>query len=138
MQITKDKVVAFDYTLTDDAGQLLDTSEGREPLHYLHGAGNIIEGLENALEGKAAGEVIQYFPNGKNSRLPLVVIRLRNRSLELGYMNQMNPRGVLLVSFDPIDDLQPKRLEGEMSLRGVRFELPKGMTLPKITVRVAR
>lgn len=56
MQIAKDKVVAIDYTLKDDDGSVLDTSEGKQPLAYLHGNGNIIPGLEKALEGKSAGE----------------------------------------------------------------------------------
>lgn len=56
MQIAKDKVVAIDYTLKDDDGSVLDTSEGKQPLAYLHGNGNIIPGLEKALEGKNAGE----------------------------------------------------------------------------------
>jgi len=56
MQIAKDTVVAIDYTLKDDEGAVLDTSEGKEPLSYLHGSGNIIPGLEQALEGKAAGD----------------------------------------------------------------------------------
>ncbi|MCC5811894.1 MAG: peptidylprolyl isomerase [Ectothiorhodospiraceae bacterium] len=56
MQIAKDKVVAIDYTLKDDDGSVLDTSDGKQPLAYLHGNGNIIPGLEKALEGKAAGE----------------------------------------------------------------------------------
>lgn len=59
MQIAKNAVVAIDYTLTDTKGQVLDTSEGRGPLNYLHGAGNIIPGLERALEGKAEGEKLQ-------------------------------------------------------------------------------
>jgi FKBP-type peptidyl-prolyl cis-trans isomerase SlyD len=42
--------------LTDDDGQQLDSSAGKEPLAYLHGAGNIIPGLENALTGKAVGD----------------------------------------------------------------------------------
>src|SRR5687767_11675027 len=56
MAIEKDKVVSIDYTLTGENGQVLDTSQGREPLAYLHGAGNIIPGLENALEGKNEGD----------------------------------------------------------------------------------
>lgn len=48
-------VVAMDYTLTDDAGEVLDSSEGRGPLHYLHGHGNIIPGLESELVGLTAG-----------------------------------------------------------------------------------
>lgn len=56
MEIEKHKVVSFDYTLTNDNGQQIDTSDGSGPLSYLHGAGNIIPGLEQALEGKASGE----------------------------------------------------------------------------------
>lgn len=56
MEIAKEKVVSIDYTLKDEEGNVLDTSQGKGPLAYLHGAGNIIPGLENALEGKSAGE----------------------------------------------------------------------------------
>lgn len=56
MQIARDTVAAIDYKLTDNEGQVLDTSEGREPLAYLHGAGNLIPGLESALEGQSEGD----------------------------------------------------------------------------------
>lgn len=56
MKITKDTVVAIDYTLKDKSGKILDTSDGREPLEYLHGAGNIIVGLEKQLAGLDVGE----------------------------------------------------------------------------------
>lgn len=46
--------VKFDYTLTVD-GKVEDTSKGRGPLEYTHGAGQIIKGLENFLEGKTVG-----------------------------------------------------------------------------------
>jgi len=59
MQIAPNTVAAIDYTLTDDAGEVLDSSEGREPLTYLHGAGNIIPGLEQALEGSAQGDNVK-------------------------------------------------------------------------------
>ena len=59
MQIAKDKVVSIDYTLSDAQGGVLDSSSGQEPLHYLHGGGNIIPGLENALEGKSPGDAVQ-------------------------------------------------------------------------------
>lgn len=58
MQIAKNAVVAIDYTLTDADGQVLDSSESRGPLSYVHGAGNIIPGLEQALEGKDEGEKV--------------------------------------------------------------------------------
>lgn len=56
MQATADTVVMIDYTLTSNDGDVIDTSEGREPLAYLHGHGNIIPGLEKALEGKSEGD----------------------------------------------------------------------------------
>lgn len=55
MQIAKNSVVAFNYTLTDPQGQVIDTSQGKEPLTYLHGVGQIIPGLEKHLEGKEVG-----------------------------------------------------------------------------------
>lgn len=59
MQAAPQKVVSIEYTLTDDAGQVIDTSDGREPLSYLHGANNIVPGLEKAIEGKAVGESVE-------------------------------------------------------------------------------
>ena len=56
MKIQNNSVVSFHYSLTDDDGISIDSSEGKEPLGYLHGAGNIIPGLEKALEGKALGD----------------------------------------------------------------------------------
>ncbi len=56
MQITNNVVASIEYTLTDDSGAVLDTSAGGEPLVYLQGAGNIIPGLEDALEGKKVGD----------------------------------------------------------------------------------
>ncbi len=56
MQIAENSVVSIHYTLTNDAGETLDTSDGREPLVYLHGAQNIIPGLESELTGKTVGD----------------------------------------------------------------------------------
>lgn len=53
--ISEGKVALIHYTLKNDQGEVLDTSDGREPLAYLHGAGNIVPGLERELEGKAVG-----------------------------------------------------------------------------------
>lgn len=58
MQITKNTVAAIHYTLRDNEGTVIDSSEGRDPLNYLHGAGNLIPGMEEGLEGKAAGEKV--------------------------------------------------------------------------------
>jgi FKBP-type peptidyl-prolyl cis-trans isomerase SlyD len=52
-------VVSMHYKLSDDEGNVIDSSEGSEPLTFLHGAGNIIPGLENALVGKVEGDSLQ-------------------------------------------------------------------------------
>lgn len=59
MQITDHKVVSFHYTLTSDEGTVIDSSAGGKPLPYLHGAENIVPGLELALEGKSAGDKLK-------------------------------------------------------------------------------
>jgi len=59
MQIAKNKVVSIHYTLKNDAGTVIDSSEGDAPLVYLHGAQNIIPGLEKALEGKVSDDALE-------------------------------------------------------------------------------
>ena len=58
MTVDKDLVVSIAYTLKDDAGAILDSSEGRDDLAYLHGHDNIVTGLEEALEGKSVGNTV--------------------------------------------------------------------------------
>lgn len=58
MQIAADTVVAIDYTLKSDDGEVLDSSDGHGPLVYLHGHSNIVEGLEAALAGHVPGDDI--------------------------------------------------------------------------------
>jgi FKBP-type peptidyl-prolyl cis-trans isomerase SlyD len=52
-------VASIHYKLTNNEGEVLDSSEGKDPLSYLHGAGNLIPGLEKELLGKAAGASFQ-------------------------------------------------------------------------------
>ena len=59
MSIAIKSVVSIHYTLTDEDGEELDASTEREPLVYLHGAGNIIKGLELALLDKNVGDRVQ-------------------------------------------------------------------------------
>lgn len=110
MQITKDTVVTMHYTLTGPDGGVIDTSEGKQPLAYLHGSGNIIPGLESQLEGRASGDqLVAEIPaaEGYGDRDPNQVVQA-NRS--------QFPEGV---------DLQP----------GMRFqaETPAGPRLAEIT-----
>lgn len=59
MPITKNSVVAFAYTLTDDGGEVIDSADTQNPLVYLHGHNQLITGMENALGGREAGDQFQ-------------------------------------------------------------------------------
>ncbi len=59
MQIENNKVVSINYHLTNEDGETLDTSEGREPLLYIQGKNNIIPGLEEELGGKSTGDKLK-------------------------------------------------------------------------------
>ena len=59
MNIEDKKVVSFHYELTNQEGEQLESSRDKEPMTYLHGANNIIPGLEKAMVGKSAGDKFQ-------------------------------------------------------------------------------
>jgi len=59
LHIEKNRVVFLHYTLKDDDGTVIDSSNGKPPMSYLHGKNNIIPGLEQALAGKAAGDKLE-------------------------------------------------------------------------------
>jgi len=58
VEITADTVVLIHYTLKDDSGEIIDSSAGGEPLAYIQGHGNLVPGLEKALEGKQDGSTL--------------------------------------------------------------------------------
>lgn len=55
MKIKKGSRVTFHYELRDDKGNILDSTFGSEPVIYIQGEGEIIEGLEEFMEGEEAG-----------------------------------------------------------------------------------
>ena len=59
MNVQEKRVVSIHYKLTDGGGNEIDSSRGRDPLAYLHGADNIVPGLERELTGKSAGDRVQ-------------------------------------------------------------------------------
>ena len=63
MEVAQDRVVKIAYTLKDDEGTVLDSSENHGDLAYVHGHQNIVEGLEDALEGKDVGETVSTTVN---------------------------------------------------------------------------
>lgn len=106
MQIAHQKVVSIHYTLTNVDGDIIDSSEGSEPLSYLHGFGNIIPGLENALTGRKAGD-----------RFTVSVAPAEGYGERDDGMIQSVPRN----AFQGVDEIQP----------GMQFQAqsPEGMQL---------
>jgi FKBP-type peptidyl-prolyl cis-trans isomerase SlyD len=56
MKVSNGSVVGIDYSLHLGDGNVVDSSDPGEPLTYLHGEGQIVPGLESALEGLSVGE----------------------------------------------------------------------------------
>jgi FKBP-type peptidyl-prolyl cis-trans isomerase SlyD len=87
MKIGSNAVVSIDYTLRSDKGQVLDSSDGGEPLTYLHGQGQIIPGLEAALAGKSKGDALKVVvppKDGYGERTPDSTVRVRREELPEG------------------------------------------------------
>jgi FKBP-type peptidyl-prolyl cis-trans isomerase SlyD len=66
MLISHHKTVTVEYTLSDGAGSILDTSKGREPLTYIHGTKSLIPGFEAALEGKSTKDNFSFIIEPKD------------------------------------------------------------------------
>jgi FKBP-type peptidyl-prolyl cis-trans isomerase SlyD len=85
VQIAADAVVLIHYTLKDDNGKVLDSSAGGEPLAYIQGHGNLVPGLEKALEGKEGGSTVAVTvspADGYGTRSEALVQRVPKRSLQ--------------------------------------------------------
>jgi FKBP-type peptidyl-prolyl cis-trans isomerase SlyD len=85
VEITADRVVTIHYTLKDDAGAVVDSSAGGEPLAYIQGHGNLVAGLEQALEGKADGNkltVVVAPADGYGVRDEALIQRVPKRALQ--------------------------------------------------------
>jgi FKBP-type peptidyl-prolyl cis-trans isomerase SlyD len=107
--IKKGDVVAMNYTLSSTGGEVIDRSESNRPLHYLHGYGNIVVGLEKQMEGLKVGD-----------KKKVVVAAAE------GY-GEMNPQLLLKVerkNFPPDADLQV----------GMQFETPFENTVVIFTI----
>ncbi len=92
MKIADKAVVSINYTLTDDDDKIIDTSEGKKPLNYLHGARNIIAGLESELLGKSVGDKLKVTVKPEDG---------------YGLVNPELLQEVPKAAFQGIDDIQP-------------------------------
>jgi FKBP-type peptidyl-prolyl cis-trans isomerase SlyD len=127
MQIADRSVASFHYTLTNDAGEVLDSSDGREPLAYVHGAGNIVPGLEKALAGRQAGDRLKVAvtpEEGYGPRHPELVQTLPKSAFQgvaepqpgMQFQGQ-GPQGALLVTVTAVDGDQVS-IDGNHPLAG--------------------
>jgi FKBP-type peptidyl-prolyl cis-trans isomerase SlyD len=112
--IENKKVVSFHYTLTNETGKELESSRGRDPMAYLHGAHNIIPGLEKVLAGKSAGDQFQV-------TLP--------PAEAYGEHNPSNIRRVAAKHFKKPKSLQPGQVVSIQTQEGER---------PAVIVKVGR
>ncbi|MEZ5503759.1 MAG: peptidylprolyl isomerase [Halioglobus sp.] len=99
MQIGPETVVTFHYTLRDEAGAALETSLGGEPAAYLHGANNIIPGLETAMTGRDSGDIFSATvrpEDGYGLRNPDKVQRVPIK--HLAYRGKLQPGAVVQLS----------------------------------------
>ena len=114
MNIAKDYVVALDYVLRDDEGNEIDTTEGIEPLEYIHGQNNLIPGLERELEGKKAGDELKDIlvlpADAYGEYLPELAVEVERKNfpedveLEEGMQFEAEgPNGVQIVTVTKID-----------------------------------
>jgi FKBP-type peptidyl-prolyl cis-trans isomerase SlyD len=85
VEIAADRVVTIHYTLKDDAGTVLDSSAGGDPLAYIQGHGNLVAGLEKALEGREDGDsltVVVPAAEGYGIRNETLIQRVPKRALQ--------------------------------------------------------
>lgn len=106
MNITKHKVAAIHYTLRDSNGNILDSSQGGNPLYYLHGENNLIPGMEEGLEGRTKGDKLQLDvtpEKGYGRRDPQLVEEVPrrafgNQNLEVGMQFEDNEGQVITIT----------------------------------------
>jgi FKBP-type peptidyl-prolyl cis-trans isomerase SlyD len=113
MQIGERTVASFHYTLTNDAGTVIDSSADRPPLTYLHGAGNIVPGLEKEMVGRQPGDVFNVVvapEEGYGMPNPMMIQVVPREAfqgvdvLEVGMEFQaQSPQGPMSVAIAKID-----------------------------------
>jgi FKBP-type peptidyl-prolyl cis-trans isomerase SlyD len=126
MHISQNKVASIHYTLTDNDGKVLDSSAGREPLNYIHGAGNLIPGMEEGMEGKIKGDKfnLKVSPEKgygvKSDKLMQQVPRsaFGAQPIEIGMQFQTNNGQVVTITKIGLDSIT---IDGNHPLAGVEL-----------------
>lgn len=137
MKIEENKVVGMHYTLKDDDGNVIDSSEGKTPLMFIYGLGMIIPGLEKELSGKAKGDKVQtrvtpeegYGP--KDDQMIQQVPRSQFEGageIEVGMQFQVDTEmGGLIVTVVKLDD-ETVTVDGNHPLAGVHLNFDVEVT----------
>lgn len=84
MQVQNQTVVSIHYTLKNSDDILIQDTTGYSPESYLHGAGNILAKLEEALTGKQSGEELEVIVNYSEAFGPIeedLIIELNNQDI---------------------------------------------------------
>lgn len=113
MEITKHKVASIHYTLKNAKGEVLDSSVGQQPLTYLHGAGNLIPGMEEGLEGKVVGNKFELNiapAKGYGERHEKLIQKVPrsnfpNQGIEVGMQFQTKTGSVVTVTHIGLDQI---------------------------------
>ena len=144
MQVQNHTVVSIHYTLKNTDDVLIQDTTGYSPESYLHGAGNILAGLEQALTGKQAGEELEVIINYSEAFGPIeedLIIELSNQ--EIPGINDLQPgdyiglpdglEGVLMeknADFSILDTNHP--LAGEALVYNLKIVEVRPATLEEI------
>jgi len=140
VKIQKNAVVTIHYTLKDESGKILDSSRDRDPLDFLQGSGQIIPGMEKALEGRSSGEefsVVVEPEEGYGVRDESLVYKVPREhfegveGIEVGMRFQVDTgEGPMLMNVAGIEEdrivldgnhpLADERLFFEVSILGIR------------------
>lgn len=128
MTIAQNKVVSIDYTLTNNAGEVLDSSQGRGPLEFIFGTGQIIPGLEEALLGKVKGDKFQVNISPekaygvRNDAMMQEIPRTQfppEQNVEVGMeFHAQSPQGTIMVTIAKIEG-DVITIDGNHPLAGV-------------------
>ena len=105
MKVEKDRAVTLNFRLSDEHGNLIDSSEDSGPMPYLHGHGNLVVGVERALEGKAVGdafEVVVSPEDGYGRRDPQLDVEIPKSAFPQDIVAQLAP-GVVFEGPHPRD-----------------------------------
>lgn len=148
LTVGPERVVAVFYKLFDDAGNLLDSSArmGHKPLSFLFGAGNVLRGLEKALEGKKKDDFVEVNVTPEDGygvrREEMVATVQRNQlqvqgdlqvGMQLGGVDPQGRRFAAMitaiegdqVTIDRNHPLADKTLRFEVTVAGVRAATPE-------------